>query len=133
MNKEKWKRIAQEKGYLVSSWGRIFSLKSSKIMRPYFHKSRSSTYLRVNLGGKKYFVHTLVATNFKKKEFQNMLLENPQATLQVGHDDRNTLNNNLNNISWETESQNKTHMWSTGIITFGGKTYRAYMERSNHE
>ena len=131
MNKEKWKRCVTEKGYLISSWGRIFSLRTERVLRPYIHKSRAGKYLRIELNGKKYMVHVLMGYTFKRKELKILkenYLEAPNMVFQVNHKDRNTLNCNLNNIEWETEMGNKIHMHETNIITFGGKTYKGKFE-----
>ena len=126
MSKEKWKRVAQEKGYLISSWGRVFSLKSERIIRPYVHKSRANMYLRITLNGTKYMVHILVPRNFKQNDRTRIAKENncSKLDLQVNHMDRNTLNPHYTNVEWITESDNKIHMHETSIITFGGKTYK---------
>jgi len=127
MGLEKWKRLKEDKSYLISSWGRIFSFKSKRMIRPYIHKSRCSNYLRVSLSNKKYMVHCLMGTNFKAKQLE-ILKKNyedfPATIFQVNHKDRNTLNPNENNIEWETETGNKIHMHETSIIKFGGKTYK---------
>ena len=130
MRKEKWKRLVQEKGYLISNWGRIFSLKSERIMRPYVHNSRSNKYLRVSLSETKYMVHILVAMNFKQNDRIRIAKENNCSILelQVNHMDRNTLNPHYTNVEWITESDNKSHMHETNIITFGGKTYKGKSE-----
>ena len=124
MAKEKWKRLKEDNRYLISSWGRIFSLTSEKVIRPYIHKSRSNNYLRVCLREKKYMVHVLVAMNFKAKEYALIKALHPDKIIQVDHNDRNTLNCNVNNVSFLTESENKIHMHETNIIKFNGKIYR---------
>lgn len=128
MKKEKWKRLKEEKGYLISSWGRVFSTKTETMMRPYIHKSRANRYLRIGLPSAKFMVHVLVANNFKSKELENLKKLYPNENFQVNHLDRNTLNPNENNLSWETEGQNKSHRHETDVINFGGKTYKAKLE-----
>lgn len=121
MSKEKWKKCKSEKDYLISSWGRVFSLKTGKKLRPYLHKSRCNYYFRIELGGKKYFVHRLVADAF---------LKNDNNKPQVDHNDRNTLNNNVKNLSWITEKENKQHLADTDLLIFNGKKYRLNYEHS---
>lgn len=130
MAQERWKRVQGEKGYLISSWGRIFSLKSERIIRPYLHKSRSNYYLRIELNRKKYLVHCLVANNFLKNQKRELEILFPNANLQVDHLDRNTLNPNLKNLMWKTESENKIHRHETDIIKFGGKVYKTAFDKT---
>ena len=48
IEKEKWKIIKNHTNYLVSNWGRFYSLKSEKFLKSYIHKSRANLYLRIN-------------------------------------------------------------------------------------
>lgn len=124
MASEKWKRCKEDNQFLISSWGRIFSLKTKQFIKPYVHNSRVNKYLRVSLGTKKYMVHVLVAMNFKRREYEQLLIDFPNEKITVGHDDRNTLNPNLNNLTWETDSQNKEHSHRTSWVKFNGKEYK---------
>jgi len=128
MAKEKWKRLKEEKEYLISSWGRIFSTKTERIMKPNLHQSRSNKYLRIELNKSKYMVHVLVASNFKAKQYLNLITLYPRCVIEVDHDDRNTLNPAASNVNWKTSSENKVHRHRTDIITFGGKTYKGKSE-----
>lgn len=130
--KEKWKKLKQDKNYLISNWGRIFSLKTEKFIRPYVHQSRSNKYLRVQLSGVKYMLHVLVAYNFKFREYEELKELYPDEKIQVGHDDRNTLNPASYNLTFETESQNKAHMHKTSFVTFGGKTYKGKLSEQTN-
>lgn len=97
---ERWQVLNEDESYLVSSWGRFYSLKTEQFIKPYLHKSRCGTYLRVNIGRKKFMVHVLVAIYF-------VLNDSPETKTQVEHDDNNTLNPNCNNIRWVTPSENQ--------------------------
>lgn len=123
MKKEKWKRIRGHKSYLISSWGRIFSLKSEKVLRPYIHKSRDNTYLRVEIDSKKYMVHVLVGLHFHFKQMNELQALFPEKELDVDHKDRNTLNCNENNLRWLTHSENISHFHETSKLKFNGKSY----------
>lgn len=122
---EKWKKVKEEKGYLISSWGRVFSLKRKRILRPYLHESRANVYWRIELNSNKYMLHVLVALNYKRKQYEE--LKKISTNPQVGHNDRNTLNANATNLNWETDLQNKEHRHRTDIINFGGKTYKGQL------
>ena len=127
LRKEKWKFLKQEKGYLISSWGRVFSLKTEKVLRPNIHQSRANKYLRIELNGNKYMLHILMGLNFHNNQRAKCAEENfcSILDLQVNHKDRNTLNPHYKNIEWCTESENKIHMHQTSVINFNGKTYKA--------
>ena len=124
MGKERWKRVKENPQYLISSWGRIFSLKIERLLTPSIDKARCNYYVRIHLDGRKQRVHWLVALNFKRKQYEALKLLYPDAKIQVDHDDRNTLNNNVTNVNFKTESQNKYHRHETDIISFGGKIYK---------
>ena len=94
---EQWKNL-EHTDFYVSSWGRVYNVKTQKIVKPYVHKSRCNLYLRVNLGRKKAMVHVLVASAFHFNQFG--------AKAQVDHKDTNTLNNSMTNLEWVEPSTN---------------------------
>lgn len=124
MKKEKWRRVKNHPRYLISSWGRVFSLKREKILRPYVHKSCDNKYLRIEIDDKKIMLHVLVAIHFHTKEMRELQAKHPGEKLDVDHKDRNTLNPNENNLRWTTHSDNLKHFHETNALTFNGKTYR---------
>ena len=132
MKKEKWKRIKSHGRYLISSWGRVLSVRSEIILRPYIHKSCDNKYLRIEIDGLKYMVHVLVGTHFHGKQMRELQAANPGVIITANHKDRNTLNPNENNIKWETHSDNLKHFHETNWITFGGKTYKFTKEKRRH-
>lgn len=127
MKKEEWKKVKHEAGYLISSWGRVFSLKREILLKPYHHKSRAGTYLRVSLNGNRYMIHCLVGMNFKRKQYLDLSKKNKK--IQANHDDRNTLNCNANNVTWMTEEDNKKHLAETNFVKFNNKIYKLKMEK----
>ena len=94
---EVWKDIPGYEGlYQASTYGRIKSIITGKIMKPYV---QIKGYLRINLlNNKKFLVHRLVALTFLPKPF----LEN----LQINHRDENPANNSVENLEWCTNKYN---------------------------
>ena len=88
---EVWKEISNTNGfYFVSNEGRVKSLKgySAKILKA---DTNNRGYLRVQLNGKKYFIHRLVAKVFVEND-------NPKENVEVHHKDGNRKNNKANNL-----------------------------------
>lgn len=92
--------------YEISTYGRLRKIKTNRILNCECKKHR---YIRVNLNnGKKLqtvAIHRLVAMAF---------IPNPENKSDVNHMDRNTRNNNLQNLQWCTKSENVQHMYKTG-------------------
>ena len=63
-------------------------------------------YLRVCTGGKRRFVHRLVAEKY---------IPNPENKPQVNHKDGNKLNNSIGNLEWVTNQQNRDHAVKNGL------------------
>lgn len=59
---EFWADIWFIEGYQVSNYGRIRNSKTGRILIPY--ENRPNGYLRVNMKGKQYYVHRIVAKVF---------------------------------------------------------------------
>ena len=84
-----------EDGTVVNRLGRIVKQQNS-----------NSGYLRVELGGKKYLVHRLVAQAF---------IENHDNKPHVNHIDGNKKNNSAENLEWTTQSENQKHAYKMGL------------------
>lgn len=102
---EVWKDIANYDKYEVSSFGNVRNKKTGRILKP----SNIGGYYSVGLSNKKtnsFSVHRLVALAF---------IENPENKLHVNHKDKNSLNNKLINLEWNTAKENNKHK-SAGVI-----------------
>ena len=93
--------------YLISEDGRVYNLKTKRYLKGHLE---NTGYISVNLNidnkKKNYALHRLVAQTF---------LENPDNLPIVNHKDGNKLNNNVENLEWVTQSQNRVHAIETKI------------------
>lgn len=105
---EVWKQIdihaSNEKlKYFVSNLGRY---KNGKGIIMSNYKINENGYIRVNINGKTYLLHRLIALTF---------LDNPFNKSQINHIDGNKLNNNVSNLEWATASENCKHKFKSGL------------------
>jgi hypothetical protein len=102
---EVWKDISNYDKYEVSSFGNVRNKNTGRILK----SANNGGYLCVGLSNKitKTFpVHRLVALAF---------IENLENKLHVNHKDKNSLNNKLSNLEWNTAKENNKHK-SAGVI-----------------
>ena len=100
---EIWKRIENHSRYLISSEGRIFSLKSNKFLK---HQFSPRGYPRVKLDGKTIPIHRLLGIHF---------IPNPDNHFHVLHKDDDKSNYSLDNLYWGNDSMNVKDCWDNGI------------------
>ena len=106
MNKEKWRLIFDD--YYISNLGRVYSLKTNKMLTAIDNgKGYLSVPIRLNGKQKRCYVHRLVAKAF---------IPNPDNLPQVNHIDGNKSNNNVNNLEWVTRKENTQHALKNGLI-----------------
>lgn len=93
-----WKRIEEFPGYLISSTGKCYSLKSKKMKIPQKYPNGYWFYT-FKIKGKQCtrLIHRLVAQAF---------LPNPEGKPQVDHINTIKKDNNLKNLKWCTQSEN---------------------------
>ena len=110
---ENWKTCSRFPKYKISSDGRLYSVKSDKILKGY---KNTNGYIRYVLrkDKKTYYVyaHQLVA---------RVYVDNPDNKPQVNHKDGNKLNNHYNNLEWCTMSENILHGNDSGLIDNAGQ------------
>lgn len=98
-----------EKLFLVTSCGKIFSLRTNKWLKLQNHDG----YLKFasKIGGRAgknicLFVHRCVAEACLQKDSED---------LQVNHKDGNKSNNHISNLEWCTAKENVQHSYDTGL------------------
>ena len=112
--KEEWKPLMYgdldlTDRYLVSNTGKIYSLKSKKILKTVIHK-KGYEVVCISLGNRKskklIRIHVAVA---------NMFVDGYKDGLQVNHIDGNKLNNDSKNLEWVTACGNIRHAFKNGL------------------
>lgn len=104
---EEWKVVTEYPNYYVSSYGRVYSVKTKKIL-----KQTGNRYLVVTLRNNVVpkitkAVHRLIAEAFLIKI---------NETYVVDHIDRNKTNNNISNLRYVTISENNRNKDVRGSI-----------------
>lgn len=84
---ERWLPIEGLEPYEASSFGNIRNGKTRRMLKTEINRKKNG-YLRVNICGKKRYVHKLVAETF---------FDCPEGCV-IHHGDGNRLNNDLNNL-----------------------------------
>lgn len=106
LENEEIKPIKNYEDYYISSFGRVWSSKTNRWLKPNLRgdKKINSLYLCVSLCKegfiKSFTIHRLVAENF---------LDNPNNYPQVNHKDENKLNNHVDNLEWCDNKYNMTY------------------------
>lgn len=102
------------KGYedriAITKNGRIFSLKSNKILKttifPNGYEVLCLMFQKPKRHTKTLYVHRLVAETF---------IDNPFGKKTVNHIDGNKQNNDVNNLEWSTQGENNKHAYDTKL------------------
>lgn len=98
-------------GYMISDTGLVTHRFSTELQKTKLHKRGYVLAHIVENGEKKWvLVHRLVATLF---------IPNPDQKPQVNHKDGNKTNNNVDNLEWVTNAENRRHAVEHGLIAKG--------------
>lgn len=117
-NTEIWKDIDGFEEYQISNHGRVYSLKTNKILKAsQCSLTRNKIgYLKVTLYANSKFynrmIHRLVAQTF---------VPNPENKREVNHINGDKLNNNDWNLEWTTPKENHNHAIDNGFINDSGE------------
>ena len=91
---ERWLNIkSYENTYKISNFGKVMNKLTNLLLNPYY----LSGYMAVELSGKSYLIHRLVALHF---------IDNPDKKTWVDHIDNTPTNNREDNLRWITPSEN---------------------------
>lgn len=99
--------------YLVYPNGKVVSKKISKEKKPWLCQN-GYYYLDLYKEGKKYKtpLHRVLAISF---------IPNPENKRTVNHIDGIKTNNNLNNLEWATDTEQRYHAIESGLVTYERK------------
>ena len=106
-DQEDWRVIKDYPNYIVTSLGRIFNIKTGKVLKVgknyssrYQNRTYTTCYVILSNNGKtkKFYVHRLVA---------NAFLDKPDGIdLVVNHKNHNTSDNRVENLEWIPRADN---------------------------
>ena len=105
--------------YIITKEGQVINKHNNHIVKP---QKNGKGYLRVCIGKKLMFVHRLVAEKY---------IPNPENKLQVNHKDGNKLNNNVDNLEWVTNQENRNHAVINGLHVCGSKCSYAKLNEND--
>lgn len=98
---EIWKQLEENNNYYISSYGRVYSKLSKKILKTGQDCNGYCRFsIRINGKKKTIKVHRLVAKYF---------IKNIDNKKEINHIDGNKSNNNVNNLEWCTREENEQH------------------------
>lgn len=113
---EEWKVIKEFPSYMISSYGRVYSIKNKKILKP---QKRPNGYLKVSLSrpdgprDPNVSIHVLVAKYFCGND-------DPSNKIFVNHISGVKCNNYYKNLEWVTPSENNIHAIENGLAKARG-------------
>lgn len=113
-NTEAWAPVPNYQGYLISSWGNVFSKHKNGIMSVYIDpQGYPGVVFREGLRNgmenrTRYRIHRLVAYAFVHNP-------DPLNKIWVNHIDGNKQNNHYTNLEWCTPGENNQHAFDTGL------------------
>lgn len=113
--------IEIEKDYFVDKEGKVYSKRKFNLLTELKQsKTGHGGYAKVKINLKNKFVHRLVAIAY---------LDNSEKKETVNHKDGNKLNNNIDNLEWNTRKENIQHAVKTGLKS----PYKGIKDKGNNK
>ena len=121
---EVWKDVVgYEEIFKISNFGRLFSKRTNKVLKPFLHKN-GYYIVATKIGGRSgvnrtFKVHRLVAEAFLEaptQEILDVINCTKYKVVPVNHKDGNKLNNHAGNLEWCTPQENYIHALELGLI-----------------
>ncbi len=109
---ESWKVVPETDGlYEASTLGGI--RRDGKLIKPHTHRRTGYQYCSISIHGKLFnrTIHRLIAKTF---------IHNPMNKEQVNHKNGIKTDNRVENLEWNTRSENQKHSIRTGLRTAKG-------------
>lgn len=100
-----WRKCPSFPSYFISNTGRVFSLKTGKILNPAKQKGYYIIWVAQHGKRRQIYVHRMVLDAFIGP-----------SELFVNHIDGNRSNNNLENLEYCTQKENIRHAYRIGLI-----------------
>lgn len=106
---EIWKDIIGFEGKMkISNYGKVFNIKTNRILKGNIHKSNTTTYIRINMpDNSRKLLHRIVAEAF---------IINTENKPFINHIDNDGMNNSVLNLEWCTQTENMQHAYKQGRL-----------------
>lgn len=105
---EKWRQIPENRGYMVSSDGRVWSLKSQQMIKQRIDRYGYKGFILHGFGkNKSVRTHRMVASAF---------IANPEGKPYVNHINGIKLDCRSLNLEWVTHQENMAHAHDEGLM-----------------
>jgi hypothetical protein len=126
MSEEEWKEIIYYKNYEISNFGKVRNKTTKQVLKVHIVKGYQTITLRYKKEYQKFSIHRLVAIHF---------IPNPENKPTVNHIDKCRTNNHVDNLEWNTVSEQEQHKNKTKkeAIEFGHGHSRKIIYRINKD
>ena len=99
-----------ETNYLISNYGRVYSLKSNRFLEPRIFNGYETLTLYINFTRPSIFIHRMVASTF-------IYNDDPENKTQVDHINGDKLDNFVDNLDWVSPAENIKRGHDNGLIS----------------